>query len=275
MRRTIYCIIFLIGLSSVVIAQEYEQLINESYEHAATDNYAAAEECLKAAMRIEPGNRLNYALLTNLGTLQRRQGKLEEALMSYSAALGLQPDNELTLMNRAELYTQMNDVDKAIYDYNTLLAEHPNNEQALFNRGLLYIRTGEFVPAEQDFENIIKTNEGTFLGRFGYAILEKARGNFDDSEAIFNYLADKYKDNVRVLEERAELYFLTKRNYRAITDINKVFAAVAQPSAEMYMLRGRIKLAQYEKESAAIDFRKAAELGYDKTTVDKLIKECL
>jgi Flp pilus assembly protein TadD len=88
-----------------------------------------------------------------------------------------------------------------------------------------------------------------------------------------SYLIEKYPDNIRVLEERAELYFLTKRNARAMADLNKIFVTVKAPSAEMYMLRGRVKLAQYEKASAALDFRKAAELGYDRTTVDKLLKE--
>jgi hypothetical protein len=78
---------------------------------------------------------------------------------------------------------------------------------------------------------------------------------------------------MRVFEERAELYFLTKRNARAMADLNKVFAATAAPSAELYMLRGRVKLAQYEKESAAIDYKKARDLGYDAETVEKLLKE--
>jgi tetratricopeptide (TPR) repeat protein len=233
----------------------------------------AAEEALKAAMRLSPANPLNFALLTNLGTIQRRQGKLDDALISYTAALSQQPNDEVILMNRADLFTEMNETEKAINEYNTLLVKIPEHEKALYYRGLLYIRNGEFLLAEADFEHIIDKYEDTFFGRLGYAILEKARGKYVESEIIFNYLTDKYPDNTRVLEERAELYFLTRRNARAMADLNKLFAAIKEPSAEMYMLRGRVKLAQYEKASAALDFRKAAELGYDKETVDRLIKE--
>ena len=254
-------------------AQTFEELVIKSYEYSDANDLFSAEEYLKAAMRLEPANRLNYALLTNLGTVQRRQRKFDDALMSYSAALAQQPKDEMILLNRAELYTEMGEIEKAIFDYNTLIANSNTHEQGLYNRGLLYINTGEFLLAQADFDAILDANKETFLGRFGHAILEKARGNYDDSETIFIYLTDKYPNNTRLLEERAELYFLTKRNSRAMSDLNKVFAAIPEPSAEMYMLRGRVKLAQYEKESAAIDFKKALELGYDKETVDRLIKE--
>ena len=254
-------------------AQTYEEMIKKSYEYADANDLPAAEEALKTAMRLEPANKFNFALLTNLGTIQRRQGKLDDALISYTAALSQRPKDELILINRAELYTEMNETEKAIGDYNTLIINYPTHEQGHYNRGLLYINSGEFLLAQADFEMIVDTYKDTFLGRFGYAILEKARGNYDESEIIFNYLGDKYPDNMRVLEERAELYFLTKRNARAIADLNKIFKATAEPSAELYMLRGRVKLAQYEKESAAIDFKKARDLGYNEEAVEKLLKE--
>ena len=259
--------------ASPLSAQSYEEMLKKSYEYSDASDLPAAEECLKAAMRLEPAHPLNFALLMNLGTIQRRQGKSEDALMSYSAALNQRPEDELILMNRAELYTEMNETEKAINDYHTLLIHHPAHEQGLYNRGLLYLKTGELILAQADFEQIIDVYKDTFLGRFGYAILEKVRGAYSESEIIFTYLADKYPGNLRVLEERAELYFLTKRNARAMADLNKVFAATKEPSAELYMLRGRIKLAQYEKESAAIDFKKARDLGYDPATVERLLKE--
>jgi len=270
----IFFIVACVGLCELK-AQTYEESIAKSYEYSDAGDWPASEESLKAAMRLEPAHPLNFSLLTNLGTIQRRQGKTEEALQSYSAALGQMPNNKMILVNRAELYTEMGEFENAIFDYNTVLINAPTDVQGLYNRGLLYIKTGEYILAQSDFELIIENDKDAFWGRFGYAILEKARGNYVDSEVIFNYLVDTYPNNMRVYEERAELLFLTKRNIRAMSDLNKVFAAVEEPSAEMHMLRGRIKLAQNEKESAAIDFKKARELGYDEKTVERLLKECL
>ena len=255
-------------------AQTYEELIKKSYTYSDGGDWSSAEECLKMAMRLEPAHPLNFSLLTNLGTFQRRQGKTEDALLSYSAALSQRPNDKVILTNRAELYTETGETDMAIFDYNTLLINFPNDEQTLYNRGILYIKTGDYILAQSDFERIIEINKDTFWGRFGYAILEKARENYGSSEVLFTYLADKYPDNLRINEERAELFFFTRQNRRAMTEVNKVFAAITAPSAEMYMLRGRIRLAQQEKESAAIDFKKARELGYDQETVERLLKEC-
>lgn len=265
--------VLLIVFQDGLRAQTYDGMIQKSYEYIDKNDLQAAEECLKAAMRLEPANRYNYALLTNLGTIQRRQGKHDDALISYSAALSQRANDKLILRNRAELYAEMGETEKAILDYQMLLSVDPRDEDALYQRGLLYLRLENFILAEADFEKIIEIHPETVKGRLGYAILEKGRRNYTESEVILNYLINKHPDYMRLFEERAELYYLTNKNGRARADLNRVFAETAEPSAELYMLRGRIKLAQYEKESAAVDFKKALELGYDKTTVDALLKQ--
>ena len=274
MRRLIILCIGMIFCLCEAQAQTFAEYVTKSYEYADAGDWPSAEDCLKKAMSLEPGHPLNYTLLNNLGTIQRRQGKLEDAAFSYSVALSQRPNDEVMLMNRAVLYTEMDEIDKAIFDYNTLILQYPAHEQGHYNRGILYIKRGDFLLAQADFEDLIDANKDTFLGRFGIAILEKARGNFEDSEVIFNYLVEKHPNNIRLLEERAELFFMMKRNFRAMADVNKVFASLTEPSAEVYMLRGRIKLAQTEKESAAIDFKRARDLGYDSETVERYLKEC-
>ena len=265
--------VFFILLTGNLCAQTYEELIRKSYDYVDGDDLTTAEECLKEAMRLEPSNRYNFALLTNLGTIQRRQGRLDDALFSYTAALSQQPKNELILENRAALYTEMGQMELAMGDYQTLLVINPRNEDALYQRGLLYIQSENFILAEIDFEKIMEINKETVKGRLGFAILEKVRQNYTESEVILNYLIGKYPNYLLLYEERAELYFLMNRRGRAMTDLNKVFAETPNPSAELYVLRGRVKLSQYEKESAAIDFRKALALGYDAKTIETLLKQ--
>lgn len=271
--RFLYIVFGILFVCVGLHAQTYEDMIAKSYEYVDQNDLFGAEETLKAAMRLEPANRYNYALLTNLGTVQRRQGKFEDAVVSYTAALSQQPNSELILKNRAELYMEMGQTDYAFVDYQHLLTLNPLNEEALFDRGLLYIQTQQFLLAEADFEKILELNPETVQGRMGIAILEKVRQNYTESEVIFTYLIDKYPANWRLYEERAELYYMMNKNGRAISDLNKVFAEVSNPSAALYVLRGRIKLAQYEKESAAIDFKKAQELGYDAETIASLLKQ--
>jgi tetratricopeptide (TPR) repeat protein len=257
--------------SGLLTAQTYEEYVEKSYQYLDKGELFAAEESLRSAMRLEPGNPNNYALLTNLGTIQRRQGKKEEAILSYTAALSRYPDNETILDNRASLYVETGETDKAINDYTLLLLQNPINEDALYRRGILYLEKKDFIRAEQDFDKMLEVNEKTVYGRLGHAVLEKMRGNYDESERIYNYLIDKLSQDRRLYEGRADLYFMMGKNARALTDINKVFFET-EPGAAAYVLRGKIKLSLYEREPARKDFLKAKEMGYDQEIIDELLR---
>ncbi|MDR3142762.1 MAG: tetratricopeptide repeat protein [Tannerellaceae bacterium] len=257
--------------SGALTAQTYEEYIEKSYQYLDKGELFAAEESLRAAMRSEPGNPNNYALLTNLGTIQHRQGKKEEAILSYTAALGRYPDNETILDNRASLYVEMGETDKAINDYTLLLLKNPVNEDALYRRGILYLGKKDFIRAEQDFDKILEANEKTVYGRLGHSVLEKMRGNYDESERIYNYLIDQLPHDRALYEGRADLYFMMGKNARALADINKAFLE-AEPTAAMYVLRGKIKLSLYEREPAKKDFLKAKEMGYNQEIIDELLR---
>ena len=167
-------------------AQTYEKFVEKSFDFLDKNDLVSAEESLRAAMRLEPGNPNNYALLMNLGTIQRRQGKLEDALLSYTAALSRHPNNEAILENRAGLYTEIGDIEKATNDYNALLILNPHHQEALYCRAMLHLQHKNYLLAEQDFDKILEVNEKSVKGRLGHAILEKLRGNYDESERIFD-----------------------------------------------------------------------------------------
>lgn len=254
-----------------ISAQTYQEWVEKSCDYIDKGDLVSAEECLKSAMRLEPGNAMNFALLSNLGTLQRRQGKLQDALVSYTAALSRHPRSITILENRASLYSEMGETEKALNDYNVLLSIEPDDQEALFSRGMLFLQTKNYLSAEQDFDRILEVNEKSVRGRLGHAILEKLRGNYDFSERILNYLIKEMPREWILYEERADLYFLMGKNARAMADISRLFAETT-PTASLYVLRGKVKIAQFERESAAKDFEKARELGYDSDVIDELLK---
>lgn len=272
MKIRIFFILISIFTAGVIHAQSYEELIEVSFDYLEKENLPAAEESLKAAMRLEPGNPANYALLTNLGTIQRRLGKKEEAIISYTAALSRHPDNETILENRASLYAEMGETEKAIADYTVYLMKNPIHEDVLYSRGILYLQQKDYMRAEEDFDKILEVNNMTVLGRLGHAVLEKIRGNYSESERIYNYLIDKMPKEWHLYEGRADLYFLMGKNARAMADINKVFFETKEPTAAMYVLRGKIKLALYERDSAKKDFLTAKDMGYDPKVIEDLLR---
>lgn len=86
---------------SFSIAQSYDEYITRSFDFIDADSLPQAEEALREALRLEPGNPGNGMLLLNLGTIQRRLGKLKDAEDSYTIGLAFLPKNLTLLNNRA------------------------------------------------------------------------------------------------------------------------------------------------------------------------------
>ena len=135
----------------LTMAQTYDELIDFSFKYIEANDLQAAETSLKKAMQLEPANQRNVLLLSNLGTIQRRLGKKEDAIVSYTAALSRSPRNVTFLSNRASLYAEMGQPENAITDYTSLLWIEENNEDVLYERGLLYLQVKNYQMAQADF----------------------------------------------------------------------------------------------------------------------------
>ena len=75
--------------------------------------------------------------MSNLGTVYRNQGKLDESLENYNMALSVAPKSTTILHNRAALYLEMDSVQSALADYNKLLDINPSDCIALNGAGMI------------------------------------------------------------------------------------------------------------------------------------------
>ncbi len=105
---------------------------------------------------------------------------------------------------------------------------------------LLHLQHKKLSVGRADFDKILEVNEKSVKGRLGHAILEKLRGNYDESERIFNYLINEMPREWILYEGRADLYFMMGKNARAMADINRIFVE-STPTAALYVLRGKVK----------------------------------
>lgn len=80
-------------------------------------NWSKAEDFIRKSIKCEPGNPNNSLLISNLATIQRYQGKLEDAIKNYTLAIDMTPNAITLLNNRASLYIEANQVDNAMSDY--------------------------------------------------------------------------------------------------------------------------------------------------------------
>jgi tetratricopeptide (TPR) repeat protein len=269
-----YFIIYLLLLLPLpFFAQTYEELVERSADYIEENDYFAAEQVLVEALRKDPANQGNTLLLTNLGTVQRHLGKIEEAIVSYSAALSGAPSNTFILHNRAALYCEKNDWDNALKDYNGILLIDEKDMEAYYRRGLLQMEKNDLPAAIDNFQKITELDEDNMLGRLGEALVAKKQNNWQQAEEIYTEAIYKYKSNASLYFYRAECYANLDRNKKALDDLSKA-EELGYKDPILYLFRGQVRLEMYDKFSAKIDFNKAKELGADPILVDSLLKKC-
>ena len=245
-------------------AQNIQDWLSQSFVYIEQNKLDSAEIALKTVLRNDPVNPINPFLLNNLGTIQRRMGKFDEALISYTTALGHYPANQVFLESRASLFAEMGQAHNAIVDYSALLDANPENEEALYQRGLLYLQIKNTDLAEEDFRKMFDLNPNGLYARRGFASLAKFRGDYVEAEKIYNYLLDKEPEDFNLYAGRAELYLLMEKPGKAYSDINRAIRLAGEDSHNpyLYIIRYRAKLLLREDESAFKDLRKAISLGY-------------
>ncbi|MDU1890484.1 MAG: tetratricopeptide repeat protein [Dysgonomonas sp.] len=273
MRKLYTLLILLFCIFCNLSAQTYEELVTRSMDYIEQKDYVSAEQHLKAAIRKNPGSPNNIMLMVNLGTVQRNLGKLEEALISYNVGLEKYPNAALIRHNRAALYCEMNNYEDALKDYNMLVLDNPDDVEAIYSRGLIYLSQKNLLAAEEDFETIIKTQPESLRAKMGLAQIVKRRGEWKEAEEIYSDLIYKYRNSADLYFNRAECYINLNKYARTDADIKKAME-LGFNEFPIYVLRGQLRLAQYEKRQAKEDFLKAQELGADENVIKDFLKMC-
>ena len=254
-------------------AQTYEEMVTKSIDYLDQKDYFSAEQALKAALRKEPANPNNIMLMVNLGTIQRNLGKYDEALVSYNIAIDKYPQKTFLKHSRAALYCEMGEYGEAMKDYNTILLNDAEDLEALYRRGLLHLYNKELLSAEDDFEKIVSIVPESLQGKMGIALIMKRRGNWKEAEEYYTDLIYKHKSNAELYFNRAECYLQLNKLARANEDITKSLEfGISDPL--IYVLRGQLRLAQYDKRMAKEDFLKAQEEGVSEAIVSDFLLLC-
>lgn len=269
-----FILILLLGFSVTTSAQKnYEAYINDAFSFFEKKNFAAAEQAYKAAMRLEPDNPGNILLMMNLGTIQRHLGKYEEALISYNVVLQHKPDLNYALVNRALLYCDMDRYDDALEDYTTILLNDPNNKEAIYNQALIYISQRKLDKAEDDFNQLLTIDANDTRAKAGLAMIMKRRGQWKEAEQAYTDLIAEDKRNGELYGNRAECYINMKRLNSLSEDLNKA-QEYGYDNFSLHILRGQLRLAQYDKQAAKTEFEKAMEMGADPKVVEEFLLLC-
>ncbi len=257
---------------SISLGQTYEEYVTRSFDYLDADSLPQAEEALREALRMEPGNPGNGMLLLNMGTIQRRQGKLSEAEDSYTIGLAFLPKNLTLLNSRAQLYAEMEKYPQAIDDYTEIIYQEPENENAYYERALCRLMNQDTLGARLDLEQIDKFNPNSAKSRLGMAYVYKAQQMWREAAELYDVLIERNPRNASLLRERAEVYYYSTRFGAALDDINKSIDLDPRDPYS-YLLRAQIRYVKGDREFARRDLNQAIELGLNREEVSDLIEK--
>ena len=249
----------------------YFALIDSAQHHINLKQWAIAEKFLLDAIKAEPSNPSNSLLLSNLATMQRRQGKLAEAIKNYSMAIDITPNAVTLLLNRAALYTVIDSIARAQSDYERIMELDPNDVESRYNHGMIALNLGDSKTAQQDFDNILRINPNSGMGKQGQGYLNKHAGNYDKAAQCFSEVI-KVKPTSTLLANRADCYLATKRLNDASLDIANALE-LDPDDPYIYVLRAKLNKLRFNRSDMERDIKLAVAHGLNETEVKQLIGE--
>lgn len=264
------CVLWLCGCVCMQ-AQTYEELITRALDAAQKDSLRQSEALFKQALQMDPANMRNALLFTNLGTVQRRMGKKDEAIESYTLSLNITPYSVVTLLNRASLYLEKNLLNKAYVDYCNVIDIDKTNKEALLYRAYIYMQRREYKEARMDYNTLLQEEPGNATARLGRALLNQKEQRHREALEDFNRLVSDHPRDISYLKARANLEVEMNTPDLALLDLEEA-AKLNPDDAEIYVMCGEIYLEQKKKREAYVAFEKAISLGVPRPQLQDKLK---
>lgn len=271
-----YLLLVLCGWFSAsfsVQAQSYNEIVEQAMNCVKKDSLVQAERLFQKALKLEPNNARNALLFSNLGTVQKRLGKTDEAIESYTLALNIIPYSTTMLLNRAALYLEKNLTQKAYLDYCNVIDLLPKNKEARLFRAYIYMQRREYKEARVDYNVVLEQDVKNKTARIGIVMLDEKEGRFQSAMDAMNRLVIDFPKDVAILKMRANMEWEHGQLDAALYDLDEVLKLDGQ-DVTSYLMKGDIYLEQKKKDDAREAYEKAIDLGISRAELMEKLKQC-
>lgn len=232
--------------------------------------WGEAEAFFTRALAADPTHPGNSMLLSNLATLQRYQGRLDDAIKNYSMALDLTPNSVTLLLNRAAAFIETGNTERAITDYERVCQLDPTDVESRYSLGMLAVETHDYKRAEDLFEQIKRINPHSGLASEGLGMLHKSQGHYVKAIELLSEVI-KAKPNARLLANRADCYLTQKQLNQAEEDIRSALSMTPN-DPYLYVLRAKLDKLRFSHEDMERDINLAVEHGLERSLVEALLQ---
>ncbi len=224
-----------------------------------------------------PSGAKDPELLTTLGDAYRSELNSNQAYLSYSDAVGLDPNSPTIMVNIGDLWKRANNFEDATKQFKAALAKDPNYGPAyrqlaetdlLISRSDMKVASVKIKEATEYYKKYLDLTDRSLESRLRYADFLLLSGDYKGLEQETNNLAKLSGSNLRVYRYLAYSAY-ENGNYQAGLDAITKFMKEADPKRIIprdYLYLGRLQLKTGRDSLGVQTLRKSIE--NDTTQVD-------
>jgi len=168
----------------------------------------AESEC-RIALKKDPG--MPEALLV-LGTIQKEQGKLDQAMVSFNKSIAADPKYAMGFVNRGLIELKRGDTASAIADFQEAIRLRSANSTAHYGLGKAYTQTGQLDEAYKELNISLSLQKNSAPTHIAMGNVYQLQGN---SVAAMR----EYKSAISVKAESEEAYLKLADIYQGRGDL--------------------------------------------------------
>lgn len=215
-----------------------------------------AHEVLGQMISLEPQRLQSYLDLARVCYLQEHY---DDMLATAQQAAQLAPDNETPYFLQAEAYHKLGDSIHTIVALTQAISRKEDFTEAYLMRGQVLLEMKQYNEALEDVDFLLKHDSIDEEALRLAAEVQQGLGNEDEAVTYYKKVIDLNPFNEHSYEQIALILARKKEYAQAIATLDE--ALEINEKAQLYQLRGKLKMDSGDKEAALADMKKALELN--------------
>ncbi|PKC17045.1 hypothetical protein RhiirA5_369343 [Rhizophagus irregularis] len=233
-------------------------LKNCAYIYERQDEYLNTLRILDKLLSI---NEKDSLILCYYGEILSKMEKYENAIIYFTKANNVDPENVHNLIKRATTYYILQEYDKALLDLNKIIQLDFTNSLAYYYKGLIYHTMKDISSSMGAFEKCIEFDSDNSLAKIQVNYLKYSQtSNIENSHELFTGInqISNINNNTSLLFVRCKIYIELKKYKDAKSDLDRLFT-LSNDISFIYLLQKYSKFWSYLCKFYRI--KKISELG--------------
>lgn len=215
-----------------------------------------AHEVLGQMISLEPQRLQSYLDMARVCYLQEHY---DDMLATAQQAAQLVPDNETPYFLQAQAYHKLGDSIHTIVALTQAISRKEDFTEAYLMRGQVLLEMKQYNEALEDVDFLLKHDSIDEEALRLAAEVQQGLGNEDEAVTYYKKVIDLNPFNEHSYEQIALILARKKEYAQAIATLDE--ALEINEKAQLYQLRGKLKMDSGDKEGALADMKKALELN--------------